>query len=89
MVKVPLTILPPAEVANPLWLSVSEAARIAGVQKKTIRRGLDSGGLTFKVVGNRYLINATTLIIWLLASTKLRNKFLHHGFGQYVEEWKK
>ncbi len=83
-------IIPPApsEVAHPVWLSVSESAKLAGVGTKTIRRGLDSHKLTFKVVGNRYLINSKDLIAWLLAHTKLRNKFSGHGFGQYVSSWK-
>ncbi len=80
--------LPPDEVINPIWLSVSEAAKFAGVQSKTIRRGIEAGSLIFKVIGNRYLINSATLIAWSLANTKLRNKFLQHGFGQYVAEWK-
>lgn len=80
--------LAPAEVTHPLWLSVSESAKLAGVGSKTIRRGLDSHKLTFKVVGNRYLINSKDLITWLLAHTKLRNKFINHGFGQYVAFWK-
>lgn len=80
---------PPSEVLNPIWLSVSEAAKVAGVQTKTIRRGLDSGLLKFKVIKNRYLINLATLATWLLKNTKLRNKFIHHGFGQYVDKWKK
>lgn len=84
----PAIPLPPREVLNPVWLSVSESAKLAGVGTKTIRRGLDSHKLAFKVVGNRYLINSAHLIAWLLAHTKLRNKFSKHGFGQYVSAWK-
>ncbi len=80
--------LPPSEVTSPIWLSVSEAAKIGGVQTKTIRRGLGSGMLTYKIVRNRYLINLMTLIIWLLKNTKLRNKFTNFGLGQYVDKWK-
>ncbi len=81
--------LPPLEPLNPIWLSVSEAAKVGGVQTKTIRRALDAGALKFKVIGNRYLINTTTLIAWSLSTTKLRNKFLNHGLGQYVSNWKR
>lgn len=81
-------ILPPTEPSHPIWLSVSEAAKIAGVQTKTIRRGIEATSLKFKVVGNRYLINMTALIAWVLNNTKLRNKFLSQGFGQYVADWK-
>jgi hypothetical protein len=79
---------PPKNVLNPLWLSVSESAKIAGVQSKTIRRGLDSGLLKFKVINNRYLIDLETLVAWLLQNTKLRNKFNKAGLGQYVDKWK-
>lgn len=78
----------PREVESPLWLSVSESAKIAGLQKKTIRRAIEAGKLKFKVVGNRYLLNITPLIIWLLGNTKLRNKFMKYGLGQYVDKWK-
>lgn len=81
-------ITPPNEVLFPLWLSVSEAAKLAGVQTKTIRRGLDSGILKFQVVNNRYRIDLTTLIIWIVQNTKLRNKFNKTGLGQYVDKWK-
>lgn len=84
-----LSLLPPAEPLKPIWLSVSEAAKLGGVQSKTIRRGIEAGNLKFKVIGNRYLINLATLITWLLSNTKLRNKFLNQGLGQYVSQWKR
>lgn len=80
--------LDPNQILHPVWLSVSEAAKLAGVQTKTIRRGLDSGLLTFQVIKNRYRINLATLILWVLTSTKLRNKFNNFGLGQYVDKWK-
>ncbi len=78
----------PEEVAAPVWLSVSEAAKIAGLQKKTIRRAIEAKKLKFKVLGNRYLLNTAPLIAWLLGTTKLRNKFMKNGLGQYVDKWK-
>lgn len=84
----PIISSPPAEVMSPIWLSVSESAKLGGVQSKTIRRGLDSGILKFKVVRNRYLINLATLATWMLKNTKLRNKFNNFGIGQYVDKWK-
>lgn len=71
---------------NPIWLSVSEAAKVGGVQTKTIRRAIKKE-LKFKVKGNRYLINLTSLIIYLHKNTKLENKLKEHGLGQYVKEW--
>lgn len=79
---------PPSEASLPIWLSVSEAAKLAGVQTKTIRRGLDSGILKYQVLNNRYRINFTTLVAWILQNIKLRNKFNKAGLGQYVDKWK-
>lgn len=80
--------IPPNEAIKPIWLSVSEAAKLAGVQTKTIRRGLDSGILKYQVLNNRYRINFTTLVTWILQNIKLRNKFNKAGLGQYVDKWK-
>ena len=80
--------VPPAEVKEPLWLSVSETAKISGVGSKTIRRAIEARSIKFKVINNRYLINLTSLILYLFKTTKLRNKFLSHGIGQYVDKWK-
>lgn len=80
--------IPPAEVKEPLWLSVSETAKISGIGSKTVRRAIEANNVKFKVVGNRYLVNLTSLITYLFKTTKLRNKFLSHGIGQYVDKWK-
>lgn len=79
---------PPSEAMKPIWLSVSEAAKLAGIQTKTIRRGLDSGILKYQVLNNRYRINFTTLVTWIVQNIKLRNKFNKAGLGQYVDKWK-
>ncbi len=76
------------QIQTALWLSVSEAAKIGGVGSKTIRRAIDAARVTFKVTGNRYLIEYPSLLAFLLSSTKLRNKFHRIGLGQYVEKWK-
>lgn len=72
---------------NHIWLSVSEAAKVGGVQTKTIRRAIKKE-LEFKVKGNRYFINLCSLIIYLHRNTKLKNKLNEHGIGQYIKEWK-
>lgn len=72
---------------NPLWLSVSEAAKVGGVQTKTIRRAIKKE-LKFKVKGNRYFIALSSLIVYLHRNTKLQNKLNEHGIGQYIKEWK-
>ena len=78
------------EPAIPIWVSVSEAAALGGVQSKTIRRALkeEDSGLVFKIVKNRYQIEFGSLIIFLHRNTKLLNKLRLYGLGQYVSEWK-
>ena len=69
---------------NPLWLSVSEAAKIGGIKDKTVRRALKAeSGLKFKIINNRYQIELASLVIYLHHNTKLKNKFFEHGLGQY------
>ncbi|QQG52856.1 MAG: hypothetical protein HY931_01305 [Candidatus Falkowbacteria bacterium] len=77
-------------VANPIWVSVSEAAALGGVQGKTIRRALkdEKGTLVFKIVKDRYQIELGSLIIFLHRNKKLNNKLQDFGLGQYVSEWK-
>jgi len=75
------------DTENPIWLSVSEAAKVGGVQAKTIRRAIKKD-LKFKVKGNRYFITLSSLVIYLHRNTKLKNKLNEHGLGQYIKEWK-
>jgi len=78
-----------ASAKYPIWLSVSEAAALGGVQGKTIRRALKSDDpLEFKIVKNRYQIELASLLKFLNRNTKLKNKLCDFGLGQYVEEWK-
>jgi hypothetical protein len=77
------------EIACPIWLSVSEAAALGGVQGKTIRRAIKSDpNLKYKIVKNRYQIDLGSLLIFLNKNTKLKNKLKDFGLGQYVSEWK-
>lgn len=77
------------EATYPIWLSVSEAARLGGIQNKTIRRALKSSTeLKFKIVKNRYYIELGSLIKFLHRNTKLKNKLKDYGLGQYINEWK-
>lgn len=70
-------------VINPLWLSVSEAAKLGGVQTKTIRRAIQSNSIKYKVIKNRYTIEFASVIEYLHKNTKLKNKFYNYGIGQY------
>lgn len=73
---------------NALWLSVSEAAKLGGVQTKTIRRALKAE-LKFKIIKNRYQIELGSLLTFVYSNKKLQNKFLDNGLGQYVGVWEK
>lgn len=77
----------PQAVDNPIWLRISEAAKIGGVKNKTIRRGVKSGALRYKIVSNKYFIELRTLILFLHKSTKLKNKLYNNGLGQYIKSW--
>lgn len=76
------------EVIKPIWVSVSEAAKLGGVQTKTIRRAIQFNYVKYKIIGNRYLIDFPTLITYLHTKTKLKNKLKQFGLGQYVDKWK-
>ncbi len=72
---------------NPLWVSVSEAAKLGGVQSKTIRRAISGQLITYRIRGNRYLIELGSLLTFLRSRTKLHNKLSKAGLGQYVSSW--
>ncbi|MFA6514242.1 MAG: hypothetical protein WCT50_03090 [Patescibacteria group bacterium] len=78
------------EVLHPIWISVSEAADLGGVQGKTIRRALkdEKADLVFRIVKNRYQIELGSLILFLHRNKKLNNKLQDFGLGQYVSGWK-
>jgi hypothetical protein len=75
-------------INNTIWLSVSEAAKLGGVQTKTIRRALKAE-LKFKIIKNRYQIELGSLLTFVYSNKKLANKFIDNGLGQYVALWKK
>lgn len=72
-----------------IWLSVSESAKLGGIDAKTIRRAIKNKKIKYKVCGNRYAIRLYSLIEFTHDNAKLRNKFYHCGLGQYVEKFKK
>lgn len=76
------------EVKYPIWISVSEAADLGGVQSKTIRRAIKADlNFHYKIVKNRYQIEFGSLLAFLHKNTKLTNKLKDFGLGQYVKEW--
>jgi hypothetical protein len=76
-------------IKYPIFFSVTEAARLGGVQAKTIRRAIQSRLIIYKIIKNRYLIDLGSLIKFLHTKTKLRNKLQQFGIGQYIDKWKK
>jgi len=75
------------KIIAPLWLSVSEAAKLGGVQNKTVRRAIQSNAVKFRIISNRYQIDLKSLIIYLHSNKKLNNKLLQNGLGQYVDKY--
>lgn len=69
-------------------VSVSEAARLFGVNTQTIRRAIKSQEITYIVVAGRYKINFESLVRWSQRKTTVRNKSNVAGIGQFVDKWK-
>ncbi len=75
------------EIQNPIWLTMSEAAKLCGIQKKTIKRAIVAKKMEYKIVDNRYQVNLKSVILFATTHKKLWNKFREYGIGQYVEKW--
>lgn len=69
-------------------LSVSEAAKLFGVNTQTIRRAIQSGDITYVVVQGRYKINFESMVKWSQRNTLLKKKLETRGIGQYIGQWK-
>ena len=69
-------------------VSVSEAARLFGVNSQTIRRAIRDQEITYVVVSGRYKLNFESLVKWSQKRTTIKNKLAKHGIGQFVERWK-
>jgi hypothetical protein len=85
----PISSNSPLIVNNPIWLSISEAAKFSGVNNKTIRRAVQAQKIKYKIAKNKYYIELSSLIVYIYSKTKLVNKFNYSGFGQYIKEFKK
>lgn len=68
-------------------LSVSEAARLFGVNPQTIRRAILDSELIYIVVAGRYKISFESLVRWSQKKT-IQRKTQQRGIGQFVEKWK-
>lgn len=69
-------------------VSISEAARLFGVNPQTIRRAIKDQEITYVVVAGRYKINFESLVKWSQRKTTVRNKSEQKGIGQFVDKWK-
>lgn len=73
---------------NPVRLTVAEAAKLFGVEQKTIRRAVKQGHIRYVVIRGRYRINFDSLLAWSQSRPKIGNKLADKGIGQFVEKWK-
>lgn len=73
---------------NIIRLSISEAARLFGVNPQTIRRAIKDKEITYIVVRNRYKLNFLSVLKWSQRHTSSRNKLARAGIGQFVSVWK-
>ena len=69
-------------------VSVSEAARLFGVNTQTIRRAIQAQEITYVVVAGRYKVNFESLVKWSQRHTTIKNKLAKRGIGQFVDRWK-
>lgn len=69
-------------------VSISEAARLFGVNPQTIRRAIKDQEITYVVVAGRYKINFESLVKWSQRKTTVKNKTNQRGIGQFVDRWK-
>jgi excisionase family DNA binding protein len=69
-------------------VSISEAAKLFGVNAQTIRRAIKSEDLSYVIVQGRYKISFESLLKWSQQHSTINNKMESKGIGQYVEQWK-
>lgn len=79
------TIEKPKEVIR---VSISEAAKLFGVNAQTIRRAITAQEVTYIIVAGRYKLNFESLVKWSQRHTTLKNKLENKGIGQFVGNWK-
>jgi len=76
------------QYSKKLWFSVSQAAKLFGVDQKTIRRAIKAGQIIYIIENDRYNVDLGSLIKWAHGSKKLKNKLNLEGIGKFVKEWK-
>ena len=76
------------ELPKIIRVSVSEAARLFGIDAHTIRRAIQRQELRYVVVQGRYKLNFESLIEWSQKRVTVKNKLEKQGIGQFVDKWK-
>lgn len=79
---------PQPEPKEIIRVSISEAARLFGVNPQTIRRAVRDQEITYVVVGGRYKINFESLVKWSQRKVTVKHKSDKQGIGQFVDKWK-
>ena len=69
-------------------VSISEAARLFGVNPRTIRRAIQHQELRYIVVRNRYKILFSSLVNWSQERPTILRRRNERGIGQWIEKWK-
>jgi excisionase family DNA binding protein len=69
-------------------ISISEAARLFGVNAQTIRRAIKNEEITYVVVAGRYKLNFESILKWSQRKSTIQKKSNTYGIGQYVDRWK-
>jgi len=78
----------PKQQGGIIRVSISDAARLFGVNAQTIRRAVASKEISYVVVAGRYKINFESLVRWSQQKTTVKHKTETYGIGQYVDKWK-
>ena len=69
-------------------ISISETARLFGLNSQTIRRAIKTGELPAIVVQGRYKVDFETALKWSQIHSTTKNKLSSRGIGQFVNEWR-
>lgn len=72
----------------PIRLSISEAAKLFGVEQKTIRRAIKKQDISYVVIRGRYKLDFNNILKWSQKKTTIKNKLNKNGIGQFVDMWK-
>lgn len=72
----------------PVKVSISEAARLFGVNPHTIRRAIKNNELRYIVVQARYKVDFQSLVEWSQNRKTVKTKLEQKGIGQYVDKWR-